>query len=214
MNQSLQVTPYQVFQSAANPGEVTLKRISDARLFRQRSAHGSAELTLRLEHENINQVWAEMVSEAKEAAKHLRFDRAEQLWNAAIQYSTNPQQLAYSCSHLAEFYYSQKEYSKAEPVCLKVLSLYVQHEELIGRADLATALHNAAFLYQAMKDFDKAEHFYLESMRIRTELFKLNDPIVDRLINDYKGCIRARNERGILNQKIPNSVRIYCRSRV
>jgi tetratricopeptide (TPR) repeat protein len=169
------------------------QRIVDARMFRLRSSYHSAEQTLRLEHENINQVWTKCVAEAKAAMNFENYDRAEELLSGSIQFSTNAQQLAYSCSFLAELYYQRKEYERAEPLCLKVLVLYEKNDESTSRADLATALHNTAFLYQAMHQFDQAEHCYLKAVQIRAEFLGVNDPLMAKLVDDYKTCIRERN---------------------
>ena len=170
------------------------QRIHDARIFRQRISHQAAEQTLRLEHQEVNQAWMRSVADAKASIDCRHFDRAEELLNASVRYSTNPQQLAYSCGFLAETYYQQKAYEKAEPLCLKVLSLYEQNEESTSRADFATALHNTAFLYQAMRHYDQAEVCYLEAVQIRTELLQPNNPVMVAVIDDYKSCIRARKE--------------------
>ena len=95
------------------------KRIFDARIFRQRSSSRCAEQTLRLEHENINQVWTKCVTEAKEAADSKCYDRAEELLKGSIEYSTNAQQLAFSNSFLAEIYYQMRAYEKAEPLYIE-----------------------------------------------------------------------------------------------
>ncbi|CAN5294262.1 hypothetical protein BH10CYA1_BH10CYA1_28660 [soil metagenome] len=170
------------------------KRIVDARIFRQRCSSKCAEQTLRLEHEDINQVWMQCVTDAREAAHFKRYDRAEELLKSSIEFSTNTQQLAYSNSFLAEIYYQTREYEKAEPLCLEVISLHYNNEESTHRADLATALHNTAYLYQAMKQFDQAEKCYLEAVRIRTEFMKFDDVLMIAVVHDYKSCIRERNK--------------------
>lgn len=169
------------------------KRVIDARIFRQRCSSKCAEETLRLEHEDINQAWIQCVTDAREAAHYKRFDRAEELLKGSVEFSTNSQQLAYSNSFLAEIYYQKREYEKAEPLCLKVISLYHQNEESMSRADLATALHNTAYLYQAMKQFDQAEDCYLQALQLRTEFMEFDDALMIAVIDDYKSCIRERN---------------------
>lgn len=178
--------------SAACNQSAREKRIFDSRIFRQRSSK-CAEQTLRLEHENINQAWMKCVTEAREAAHYRRFEQAEELLKDSIEYSTTPQQLAYSNSFLAEIYYHAKDYEKAEPLCLKVIDVYCRNEESTSRADLATALHNTAYLYQAMQQFDQAEHCYLEAVRIRTEFMDFDNPLMVAVVSDYKSCIRERN---------------------
>jgi len=194
MIKSIQMTPRMASDNAMGLDESARnKRIIDARIFRQRSASKCAEQTLRLEHENINQAWMKCVTDAKEAADFKRYDRAEELLKGSIEYSTNAQQLAFSSSFLAEIYYQMRVYEKAEPLCLKVISLYHQNEESTNRADLATALHNTAYLYQAMKQFDQAERCYLEAVQIRTEFMNFDDALMVAVIDDYKSCIRERN---------------------
>lgn len=179
--------------SAGSDEQARRKRIIDARMFRQRTASKCSDQTLRLDRAKLNQVWTKYVAEAKEATGFQDYQRAEELLKQSIQYSTNAQQLAFSTSILAEIYYQQHQYEKAEPLCLKVLALYRQHEDSTSPADLATALHNTAFLYQAMKQFDLAEQHYLEAVKVRAQLVKGEDAQMISLTEDYKSCLREQN---------------------
>ncbi|RTL43096.1 MAG: tetratricopeptide repeat protein [Candidatus Melainabacteria bacterium] len=197
-NSLLQQAKQQVVrdQSANLDEQARNKRIVDARIFRQRTSSKYSEQTLRLDHANLNQVWTECVAEAKEVAAVQNYERAEELLKQSIQYSTNAQQLAFSTSFLAEIYYQQHQYEKAEPLSLKVLALYRQNQDSTNRADLATALHNTAFLYQAMKRFDLAEKHYLEAVQVRSQFMEGTDALMVALIEDYKSCVRERNRTG------------------
>ncbi len=98
--------------------------------------------------------------------------------------------VANSLNSLAGIYYSQRQYMRAEPICLEVLSIY-QTLDVANPADIGMAFNNLAMLYHASGKYNLAEKYYKPAIRIRTALLFCDDPIVINLMENYKN-LRAR----------------------
>jgi tetratricopeptide (TPR) repeat protein len=125
-----------------------------------------------------------------------KFDQAELHCKRALAVTekmvgTRKHRLVANClNSLAGIYYSQRQYMRAEPICLEVLSIY-QNLAVANPADIGMAFNNLAMLYHASGKYNLAEKYYKPAIRIRTALLFCDDPIIIALLENYKN-LRTR----------------------
>ncbi|MGB7378739.1 MAG: CHAT domain-containing tetratricopeptide repeat protein, partial [Rivularia sp. (in: cyanobacteria)] len=91
--------------------------------------------------------------------------------------------VATSLNNLAALYYSQGNYTKAEPLYERALAI---DEKVQGKEhpDVATSLNNLAQLYQLQGNYIKAEPFYLRSLAIFEKVLGKEHPYVATSLNN------------------------------
>jgi len=83
--------------------------------------------------------------------------------NQGLNLNSDHPNVATSLNNLANSYYSQRKYTKAEPLYIEALEMY---KRLFSgdHSDVATSLNNLAALYYNQKRYTEAEPLYIEAL--------------------------------------------------
>ncbi len=128
--------------------------------------------------------WDHYRTAAVKATERENYFLAQALWLAALDeakdYRFDDPRLNLTLESLAEVYWKQLKYDKAEPLCKRLLQIW---EKVLGpdHADVATAANNLAMLCERQGKHVEAAILYQQVLGINEKLLGANHPDLENI---------------------------------
>lgn len=128
--------------------------------------------------------WEQYRAAAMKASERENYFLAQALWLAALDeakdYRFDDRRLSLTLESLAEVYWKQLKYDKAEPLCKRLLQIW---ENVLGpdHADVAVAANNLAMLCERQGKHVEAALLYQQVVGINEKLLGANHPDVENI---------------------------------
>lgn len=186
--------------------EMAQENFSDA------NRHLSMALQIRLEGENpYNAKVAESLIHLAELNGDINPAEAERLYFQAMTIIENTpdsheQDVAHHLQQFANFYQTQKQYSKAVALYLQTLSI-LERIDTPGSVAAANTLDHLGKAYLMQRQFDNAEYAYLQALKIYETVLGPDDPKVEPILHQLS---MLYNVQGRYAADIPLQTRIIA----